>query len=202
MRTYSSRRSKSSMTTILSGDLCASSKTLAIIAALPTSLTPMTELGEMSFTKGKSDWRASVAATAVLPEPDSPSIRTERSDVCSERCTCLISSDAEFINSRCARPYSIMPPRTQMLKSSELMPNAGFTSPSARSKSAILSSMSSSLPVFMPPDSAVTCLWNAKEAALFTSPSISAPEKFLVSVARVGKCTSLARQLASRIGVV
>mmetsp|Transcript_35534 Transcript_35534/g.98290 ORF Transcript_35534/g.98290 Transcript_35534/m.98290 type:complete len:317 (-) Transcript_35534:575-1525(-) len=202
IRTYSRSRSRSSRRTSESGDLCASSKTLTIMDALPASDMPTHELGEMSFTKGNSESSARRAAIAVLPEPDSPSSSIDSKLVCSDRCICAINSPAEAISSRCARPYSIMPPRTQMVRSSCETPNAGFTSLSAKSKSAIISSMSSSLPVFMPPDSAVTCLWKAKLDADLTRPSISAPEKFLVDAASVGSETSLPRQRASRIGIV
>mmetsp|Transcript_22607 Transcript_22607/g.55847 ORF Transcript_22607/g.55847 Transcript_22607/m.55847 type:complete len:334 (+) Transcript_22607:966-1967(+) len=85
IRTYSRSRSRSSRRTSESGDLCASSKTLTIMDALPASDMPTHELGEMSFTKGNSESSARRAAIAVLPEPDSPSSSIDSKLVCSDR---------------------------------------------------------------------------------------------------------------------
>mmetsp|Transcript_155 Transcript_155/g.466 ORF Transcript_155/g.466 Transcript_155/m.466 type:complete len:245 (+) Transcript_155:1042-1776(+) len=93
-----------------------------------------------------------------------------------------------------------MPPRAQLSRSSVEAPKAGRTSLRARSKSARVTCRDSMSTDFM----LSTCTWRAKanDAADLTSPSISAPEKFLVSIASDPRSTSAAMYLESRIGLV
>ena len=100
MRTYSSRRSRSSRITIESGDLCASSKTRAICAALADPERPTSPFGRRAH-EWNCDCRASVAARAVLPAPGAPSRRIESSEVRSEPWICAkrLEADASMAES-------------------------------------------------------------------------------------------------------
>lgn len=70
--TNSRRRSMSSRTIILRGDLYASSKILAIACTLAKSVKPTNCSGDIILTKGNPLSIAIFAAKAVLPDPLSP----------------------------------------------------------------------------------------------------------------------------------
>mmetsp|Transcript_5408 Transcript_5408/g.18801 ORF Transcript_5408/g.18801 Transcript_5408/m.18801 type:complete len:372 (+) Transcript_5408:694-1809(+) len=142
-----------------------------------------------SLTKGKSLSSASVAASAVLPVPAAPSRRHAMSGVLSLTRTC--STSALHVVMRCASlgPCGMMPLMRHLSSTSVLAPKAGCTSVSASSKSAMVTFMlSSSSGALMSEMS--TCRDSAKDVALFTRPSISAPEKFFVRCASQSRSTS------------
>ena len=73
-------------------------------------------------------------------------------------------------------------------------PKAGFTSSMAFSKS-VISTLRFSSSIGAERSFTSTCLFSAKEDALLTRPSISAPLKFLVISASLARSTSLPKKL-------
>mmetsp|Transcript_38179 Transcript_38179/g.73222 ORF Transcript_38179/g.73222 Transcript_38179/m.73222 type:complete len:244 (+) Transcript_38179:840-1571(+) len=98
-------------------------------------------------------------------------------------------------------PYGRMPLRRRRSNESTAAPNAGLTSFSADLKSAMVILMFSSL---ISADKLDTSTWrlSAKDTALFTRPSISAPLKFLVSAASSPTSTPRSRNWLVSIMVV
>mmetsp|Transcript_18438 Transcript_18438/g.48131 ORF Transcript_18438/g.48131 Transcript_18438/m.48131 type:complete len:280 (-) Transcript_18438:868-1707(-) len=95
----------------------------------------------------------------------------------------------------------MMPFRRYVSSEALSEPNAGFTSSSAASKSCIDTlRLSSSMGLLRSATS--TCRCSANETALFTSPSISAPEKFFVRSAKLMISTSFPRKEFSNILLV
>eukprot|EP00982_Pelagococcus_subviridis_P015043 31376-Pelagococcus_subviridis.AAC.2 len=92
MATYSRSRSMSSRTMSDSGDLYASSKTLANAWHFPISDCPTIVSALTSFVNGNSLPIASVAASAVFPDPAAPSRRHVNIGVLGETRTCSTSA--------------------------------------------------------------------------------------------------------------
>mmetsp|Transcript_10387 Transcript_10387/g.34158 ORF Transcript_10387/g.34158 Transcript_10387/m.34158 type:complete len:326 (+) Transcript_10387:1338-2315(+) len=192
MSTYSRMRSMSSRTTAERVDLYASLKTLESIATLAASVMPTIASALTSLTNGKPLSRATVAASAVVPHPFAPSSIIVSSGVRSDTRTCSTSVRAVDRSVSSLGPYGMTPPTQHRSSSSVLAPNAGFTSSSAASKSSIETLMFSSS-IGAPRLEMSTWRVSAKEVALRTKPSSSAPLKFFVRSASAERFTSAPR---------
>mmetsp|Transcript_23273 Transcript_23273/g.59477 ORF Transcript_23273/g.59477 Transcript_23273/m.59477 type:complete len:408 (-) Transcript_23273:1022-2245(-) len=189
MATYSSRRSMSSRMMTDSGERYASSNTRVIWLLLVCSAYPTRLSGEMTLTKGNSDSMATVAAMALLPDPTGPSSTHVSSGVLSLFWTWRTSVRSVCMMWSNASPHEMMPCTRYSSSVSVAVPNAGFTSSSARSKSAMVTLMLSSSSGLCRSLKS-TCLLSAYAVASLTRPSISAPLKFLVTSARCCRSTS------------
>mmetsp|Transcript_21395 Transcript_21395/g.59517 ORF Transcript_21395/g.59517 Transcript_21395/m.59517 type:complete len:337 (-) Transcript_21395:683-1693(-) len=146
---------------------------------------PIISSAEIIRTNGKPESTATLAASAVLPDEDSPWSRTLMSGVRSLMRTCSTKRVRVAIMFEKFCPNGTMPFLYSALSSVDLAPNLGSTSCSARWKSAyckISCLGSGALPRSLTSMQRVS----AYDDAALTRPSISAPEKFLVFSATWG----------------